>query len=406
MKRFSILLLALAFAVAIAAPAMAVHEGSLDTGPPPADMEEGWAMYGDYTLDAEDYTHRTDAQTQWYDDEFQFVIMVDRGPVTATVDLEVSDDENFEGSGKARTGDLVDNYFVVYDAGARVEGLSFKVGEFGNSFHSKAIFYSEGGHQIGAIYSADFGKVGLYLGKKDETKSDPDADDDLITFTLDIAKSIDFFKSLDFIYASGSNEVTAGSEYDYSFFGGYAAFDIGPVPITLEMGSVSDDRDPDTVGGNDGGQYFYMTAGFDEFVGFDLNLEYYNANEDHGTMTFGDDDFFPLMIYGFRSGDNEALADVDLIMVSASYAVSDFLTLKGKVLVAGDEGNAVVNDDDGFADYTNTNDSVGTEIDVHAIMKWAGNVTSTLTYATWSPGDGYTPDDTATDIRLRTVFSW
>ncbi len=176
MKRLSIFLLALAFAVTFAVPAMAVHEGSLDTGPPPPGMEEGWAMYGDYTIDGEIYDQGA-SESKWYDDEFQFVIKVDRGPVTATVDFEISDDEFFEGStinpgsnasyvldetisgvdhnADGDTADkitvntydhLLDNYFIEYDAGARVEGLGVKIGEYGNSFGRKVAIYSEGGH--------------------------------------------------------------------------------------------------------------------------------------------------------------------------------------------------------------------------------------------------------------------
>ena len=385
MKKFSVIFVAVVFAMSLAVPAMAVHFGSLGTGPTPA-VDEGFSISGSYTLDGEDYTDRDGVQTQWFDDDMEVVLKVNKGDVTAVVDLEVSDDENFDGTGAngLRPNDLIDNYYVTL-ANFITDGLNLKIGEYSVSFARKVVFYAEGNHIIGLTYGLDQIDLGLYIAKQDETKADPDADHDLTIFTGKV-KGVDFFKKLNFIFATASQEVTGTSD-DYGYTGIDAAFQVGPVPLGVEYGAISDD---DTTG-NDGGTFYIFEAGLDELVGFDLNVSYYSGNEDMGESTFGSNDYYPLMIYGFRSGDNGGFDDVNLAMVDGSYKYSDNLKFKAKVLVQGEEGS------------TQGNGSVGTEIDLHGIVKLASNATATLTYATWAPGDAYAApnDDTATDMRAR-----
>jgi len=374
-----------AFALSLAVPAMAVHFGSLATGPTPA-VDEGFSISGSYTLDAERYVSRANTGDRaWFDDDLEVVLKVNKGDVTAVVDLEVSDDENFDGTGAngLRPNDLIDNYWVTFDNFV-TDGLSLKIGEYSVSFGKKVVFYAEGNHLIGLKYGLDSFDLGLYLAKQDETKTDPETDEDLTIFTAGV-KGVDFFKKLNLIFATASDETAGG--YDYGYTGIDTAFDLGPIPLTVEYGAISDD-DPS---GNDGGTFYVLTANFKELVNFNLGVEYYSGNEDMGEATFGGNDYYPLMIYGFRSGDNGGFDDVNLAILTAGYKYSDNLSLKAKVLVQGEEGS------------TQGNGSVGTEIDIHGIVKLASNASATLTYATWAPGDAYAApdDDTSTDLRAR-----
>src|SRR5512138_3025868 len=110
MKKLTILLLALAL-TALAVPAMA------------GDV----AVTGKYTFDAESYSGQGDNKDAWYDDELKVNVKVTSGAVTFGLDLEVSDDELFDGDTHGRStvagtstvsylagddtgyGDLVDN---------------------------------------------------------------------------------------------------------------------------------------------------------------------------------------------------------------------------------------------------------------------------------------------------------
>ncbi len=382
MKKISVIFVAVAFAMSLAVPAMAIHFGSLGTGPTPA-VDEGFSISGSYTLDAEDYTDRDDTKTQWFDDDMEVVLKVNKGDVTAVVDLEVTDDESFAGGSASRPGDLVDNYYVTLD-NFITDGLSLKLGEYTVSFAKKVVFYAEGGHIIGLKYGMDSFDLGLYIAKQVENKTDPETDEDLTIFTANV-KGVDFFKKLNFIFATASDETAGG--FDYGYTGIDAAFDLGPIPVGVEYGAINDD---DTTG-NDGGTFYVATANFKELVNFDLGVEYYSGNEDMGESTFGSNDYYPLMIYGFRSGDNGGFDDVSLAILTAGYKYSDDLSLKAKVLIQGEEGS------------TQGNGSVGTEIDLHGIVKLASNASATLTYATWAPGDAYAApnDNTATDLRAR-----
>jgi len=384
MKKFSVIFVAVAFAMSLAVPAMAVHFGSLGTGPTPA-VDEGFSISGSYTIDAEDFTDRDDTKTQWFDDDLEVVLKVNKGDVTAVVDLEVSDNESFDGS-KASSPNLIDNYWVQLD-NFITDGLGLKIGEYSISFAKKVVVYAEGAHVIGLKYGIDNFDLGLYIAKNDENKTDPETDEDMTILTANV-KGVDFFKKLNFIFITDSDESPADTRSgDYGYTGIDAAFDLGPVPVTIEYGAISDDAGT----GNDGGTFYVATANFKELVNFDLGLEYYSGNEDMGEITFGSNDYFPLMIYGFRSGDNGGFQDVNLAILTAGYKYSDDISLKAKVLVQGKEGSSMGDGD------------VGTEIDLHATVKLASNASATLTYATWAPGDAYAaPDDnTATDLRAR-----
>ncbi len=394
MKKFSVIFLAVAFAMSLAVPAMAVHFGSLGTGPTPA-VDEGFSISGSYTLDAENYNDRDGTNTQWYDDDMEVVLKVNKGDVTAVVDLEVTDDESFDG-GAIRPSDIVDNYYVMLDNFV-TDGLGLKIGEYSVSFARKVVFYAEGNHIIGLTYGLDQIDLGLYIAKQDEQKADPETDHDLTIITGKV-KGVDFFKKLDFIFASAQDDSTTTND-DYGYVGVNAAFQVGPVPLAIEYGNISDDAGTGALG-DDGGNFYVVEAGLDDLVGFDLNFSYFKGNEDLGEVTFGGNDYYPLMIYGFRSGDNGDFKDNSLIMVDGSYKYSDDLTLKAKVLVKGTEGTA--------GDGTGSGDNVGTEIDLHGIVKLASNASATLTYASWSPGDAYASgvDDTATDMRARLKFTF
>jgi hypothetical protein len=386
MKKFSIILLALVFTVSFVGAAMAYHEGDEGTS------EGALGVYGKYTLDAESYSGQGDAETKWYDDDFELVFKVNLGTVTGVVDLEISDDEDFAGGSAEGNapGSIIDNYWIEWNSPI-VDGLKFKIGEYGLTFGRAVIIYADpAAHTIGGTYALEGVDLGLYVSKVVDPKANDSNDHDVLTFTANV-KSIDFFKKLNFIYLSGADDI---NDESYSVIGIDTAFEAGPVDIALEYGSVSDD-----VVTNEA-DFTYAQFGLDRVVGYGLNLEYFttsdtgNLNErtDYGSGLGGD--YYPLMIYAFRSGVNSDLEDVTMIMLGGSYGINDNNTLKGKVLVSGDAGP--------------NDDSIGTEFDLHLVHKFADDISATFTYASWSPGDAYFggDGDTQTDLRARFSFKF
>ncbi len=378
MKKFSVIFVAVVFALSLAVPAMAVHVGSLDTGPTPA-VDEGFSISGGYTFDAEDYTTNAGVQSQAYDDDLEVVLKVNKGDVTVVVDLEIADDAQFDGDSIRGGGDLIDNYYVMI-GNFIADGLSLKIGEYGISHGRKIGFYSQGNRNIGIKYSLDQADLALYLGKLQEAAADPDADNDLLTLQASL-KGIDALKKANLTYASRTNEASGS---DAGFIGVDIALDAGPIPIAFEYNSISSD-----IAANDGGTALFLSGGFNELLGFNVNLNYFTSNQEFSDAEFGDY-WYPLSIYGDKvNGDSGD--ETTMIWVDGSYKYSDELTLKGAVLIQG-----TTND-------TGLDESIGTEIDIHAVYKVSGNTSLQLTYATWAPGDAYPApnDETATQLKAR-----
>jgi hypothetical protein len=373
MKKLSIILLALAFAVSFAGSAMAVHVGDEGT------TEGAVGLSGSYTLDAEDNTSNSGVQGQQYDDDLEVVLTINQSAVTAVIDLEISDDGTFDGSGASRPGDVVDNYYVKWDYN---DALSFKIGEYGLSFGKKVAVYADpAAHHIGVMYGLDAVDLGLYIGKVAENGTDPDEDTDAMTLTANF-KGIDLFSKLNFVIINQTDEV---NDVKTNYTGAEAALMAGPVALGIEYGAY---------GGDAEGSFYILDLGLDELVGFDLNVEYFSSNEDFSDQGFSASggDYYPLFVYEWKGGDNN-FNETSLIILNGSYAVNDMVTLKAAVLASGS-----------FA-----GESIGNEFDAHAVFALADNVTGTLSYGTWTPSDDYVGvggDDTAKGIRGRLAFKF
>jgi hypothetical protein len=377
MKKLSIVLLALVVGVFFAGTAMAFHNGDEGTS------EGALGITGKYTIDAESYAIG-DVDANWYDDDMEIVLRLNQGTVTGVVDLEITDDENFDGTSKDRTGDLVDNYWVEW---AAMDNLKVKIGEYGLSFGAKVLIYAKpAAHHIGVTYQLDAVDLGFYLGKVDEgaEKNDDVIEDDVDSISLLVnVKSVDFFSKLAFLYVTQDDSV----DNQLTYIGFDSKFMAGPVAVNLEYGSVGSD---DAT--YDGGNFLLAQIGLDDVVGFDFNVDYFSSSEefDDTMLSATGGDFYPYMIVTFRSGFLGDLNECTLIGLSGSYAINDKMTLVGKVLASGTYG---VDDD-----------SVGTEIDAHLKYKFDDNVNATFTVATWSGGDA--SDDSATDLRARFAFKF
>ncbi|NOY86873.1 MAG: hypothetical protein GXP52_06195, partial [Deltaproteobacteria bacterium] len=187
MKRFSVMLLALVFVVAFTVPAMATPD-------------EGLSVSGTYKLDGESNSTNAGVDSRWYDDDFELLLKVNKGDVTATVDLEISDNANFTPMPTTieRSGDIVDNYYIQWKAN---DALAFKIGEYGVSFGTHEGYYSQGHQQIGITYALDNVSLGLYLAKMQDGGTGDTNDDNQYTLTANF-KDVGTFTKLNFIYGS------------------------------------------------------------------------------------------------------------------------------------------------------------------------------------------------------------
>jgi hypothetical protein len=383
MKKLSIVLLALVVGVFFASTALAFHEGDEGTA------EGALGVTGKYTLDAESAVDNDGAEGAWFDDDLELVLRINQGTVTATIDFEISDDEWFDTNVAWRPLDLIDNYYVEWQA---QDNLKVKIGEYGISFGHKVLIYADPwAHQVGLTYGLDAVDLGFYLGKIWEGGyDDAVVEDDIDSLTLTASvKNVDFFSKLEFIYLQATYEEFWGDFTD-TYLGFNSAFDVGPVGVALEYGTIGSD-----FAAIDGGNFILADFDLDEITGYGLKIHFFQSNEEFfdTALGFGGGDYYPYMLYTFRAGDGGTLNDLMLIGVSGSHALNDKTTLIAKALVSGEWGP--------------NDDSVGTELDFHAKYKFDDNVTGTFTVATWTPGDGFgAADDTATDLRARFVFTF
>ena len=359
MKKLSIIMLALAFAIVSAGAAFA------------GDV----SMTGKYVFDGEDRSDNTGAEGAWYDDDLDITLKITEGNVTAGLALEISDDETFDGGDiNNSTGggtSFVNDYYVMYQA---MDNLSLKFGQYGYTFGNAIGAYAYGGHNVQANYGLDAADISLILSKIEEDGED---DDDSMILTVNVKEAGPFTK-LGFAYISETNDASGDDEE--GFIGLEAALPIGPVAFSLEYGSFSSD------GAGDGGNYMLFGFGLDELVGFDLDLLVFNSNEDLDASMFGNDyDAMKIL-----TGD---IAETTWAALAASYAYNDNLTLAGKALVYG-----VAGPDD---------DTIGMEFDLSGTYALADNASYAAGYASWAPGDiAGADDDTYTKLWHRLTFTF
>ncbi|UCG37717.1 MAG: hypothetical protein JSV00_05785, partial [bacterium] len=231
MKKLSIILLALALAVFFAGSAMAFHEGDEGTA------EGALGITGTYTLDGEINQDNAGGDSRWFDDDLEVVIRVNMLGVTGVIDLEISDDETFDGNDTEgdSSDSLIDNYWVEWNA---MDNLKVKMGEYALTFGKAVFIYADPpAHHIGLIYSGlDNATLSFFLGKVDEgaTTNDESSDDDIDSMSLLInVKGVDFFKKLDIIYvsATAADDATATFGDSASYIGLDTAFSAGPVAV-------------------------------------------------------------------------------------------------------------------------------------------------------------------------------
>ena len=386
MKKLSIVMLALVVGVFFAGTALAFHEGTEGTA------EGSLGITGSYSVDAESNDDNAGGTSTWYDDDMEIVIKLNKNNVTGVIDLEVTDDETFDGS-NVSTPNIVNGYWVQW---AAMDNLNVKIGEYAPSFGHKVLIYADPqAHHIGLTYGLDSVDLGFYLGKVDEgaTIDDEIAEDDIDSMTLTAnVKGVDFFSKLNFIYVSiqsGDDSTMTGDAASYLGFD--SGFSAGPVSVAFEYGSVASDLDA-----IDGGNFMLADFGLDELVGFDLNIHYFASNEEFSdsALGMGVGDYYPYRIIGWRDagGPADGLTDVTLIGISGSYAINDKATFTAKALVSGEQAD----------------NALGTEVDLGVNYKFADNVSARFDYNMASPdSEAYgANDDSATDMRARFTFKF
>ncbi len=222
MKKLSIILLALAFALVMAVPAMAIHVGSDQTA------EGGLGITGTYKIDGQS-DDRDGTKEEWYDDDFELVMKYSTGAVTAVIDLEISDDGTYDGKDVQRGNvtvpttppdtdtrtKLVDNYWVSYQA---MDALMLKFGEYSCGFARVISTDGACGHNIQGTYSLDQADITLILSKITEgtDAGGDDGDVDETVLKVDV-KEAGPFDTLAIYYNSMTDDTAAaGPEVSYT----------------------------------------------------------------------------------------------------------------------------------------------------------------------------------------------
>jgi hypothetical protein len=366
MKKLSIILLALAFALVMTVPALAIHIGSEGTS------EGSLGITGKYQFDGQidDDDNGTKA---YYDDDLEVVMRFMTGDIKATIDWEISDRNPLAGHSNDIT--LIDNYFIEWQA---TDALKFKAGEYALGFGRKLVLYNEGGSGLTISYALDTVNVALSHHKSSErtdaSGDDADSTDNMITVNVMEAGP---FTKLNFVYLMSeveSSTVPLVAESSDNYTGVDLALGLGPVGLGFEYGSLGGDVAEGTI----------MVADIDlaDLVGFDLGVHYLVGSDDLDASPFdGGDDYTPLGVFLDQNASDQA--DVTALWLTVGYAVNDQLSLSGAALVQAenDEYNA------GLA------------------YKIADNVLYKASYASFSEGDvAYSGDRTETFHRIQFTF--
>jgi hypothetical protein len=356
MKKLSIILLALAFALVMAVPAMAIHIGDDQTA------EGGLGITGTYKIDGEarDVDGVTD---EFYDDDFEVVLKFSTGPVTATIDLEISDDGSYDAKNITRSADIVDNYYLTYQA---MDSLQFKFGEYSCGFARVISTDGACGHNVQGMYSLDAADITLILSKLVEGSDSggDDGDTDSMVLKVDL-KAAGPFDTLALYYNNITSELNT-PDAEVSYTGVDVALPLGPVAFAMEYGAL---------GGDGEGNFMVFEIGLGDLVGFDVGINYFQSSDDY-TAAFSGNDWAPMNIYGDNI--NEMLYDTSAIWVTFGYGVNDKLSLSAAALVQAEN---------------DAGDAYGSEFDVGMKYKLADNVTYQASYASYAEGDAVDPED-------------
>ena len=355
MKKLSIILLALAFALVMTVPALAVHVGDDGTA------EGGLRITGTYKGDGE--SRDVDGvKDEFYDDDMEVVLKFSTGDVTATIDLEISDDGTYDGKNRSGVDNLIDNYYVTWQA---MDALMLKMGEYSCAFGRAIGTDGACAHNIQATYMLDAADIGLILAKVEEGQDgDDDGDIDSMVLKVDV-KEAGPFDTLNLYYNNITDE-TAAAGPEFSYTGIDVALPLGPVGFAMEYGAHGGDAD---------GNFMVFEIGLGDLVGFDLNVNYFMSSDDY-LAAFSGNDWAPLLIFGDNI--NEFWYDVTAIWADASYDVNDKLSIWAAVLASAEN---------------DAGDGYGSEFDVGLNYKLADNVTYGASYGSYSEGDGVLVSD-------------
>jgi hypothetical protein len=381
MKKLSIILLALAFAVSFAGSAMAVHVGDEGT------QEGSLGISGTYKIDGE--SKDVDGEENaFFDDDLELVVKVNKGAVTAVIDFEISDDADFA----AHTLDndsLLDNYYIMYQYN---DALSFKIGEYAVGWGRNVALYNTGGHNMAAMYSLDSVDLTGILSKLQETQNgNEDADIDQLTLSASF-KNTPFSKLvIGFANVRGDE----GSDIDdasLSLTGVDYAIPVGPVALSGEIASLGGDAD---------GVMYLFEFGLEELVGFDLGINYFRSDEDWfpvGAYSPADNDilvdsfYFPLELFADEINGN--LYNTTMIWLTLGYQVNDNLSVGAAI------APSIKSTDDDFGPET-----FGTEFDLSLSYQIADGVSYAAAYGNFAADDDSGEED-ANSMWHRVTFKF
>ena len=357
MKKLSITLLALALALVMAAPAMAIHVGDVEA----ADGALG--ITGRYQFDGE--ARDVDGtKDDFFDDDLDLSFVFEKGDVKASVALEIADTNPFEGDGNKSP---VDGYYIEWKA---MDNLKVKIGEYTCAFGRAISTDGACDRNIKLSYSMDALSVAGILSKQDDGGED---ERDEMVLMLDVNEAGPFTT-----LALASYNITddlGGNEISYT--GIDLGLPIGPVALGFEYGANGGDFD---------GNFMIVEIGLEELIGFDVSINYFASSDDYLDIYEGND-FAPMMIFGDNV--NEELLDVTYIAVNAGYDVNDKLSVWAAALVSAE-------DDAG--------DAYGSEFDLGLKYALADNVTYKASYGTYSEGDDPANSSSGSDLDTTEMF--
>ena len=378
MKKLSIIMLALALALVMAVPAMAIHVGSPDS----PDGELG--VTGRYQFDGE--SRDIDGETHaFFDDDLDIAFKWGMGDVVAYVSLEMSDRIFEGGNGGSRDSEdtnddtnfkvpAVDNYYIEW---AVMDNLKLKIGEYVIDFGRLVGLDGAGASNIQLKYSMENLDISGALVKnfEDNTPGD-DNDDDEIILQLDVKNVGPFTK----LAAASYTEMNDNSATENSYMGLDVGLDIGPVGLGFEYGANGGDLD---------GDFYVLEVGLGGLIGFDLNVNYFQSSDDYLTPYAGND-WSPVLIYGDNV--NGDMTDTSAIWVDATYNLNDAMRLSAQYL---------------FQAENDAGDAWGTEFDFGLRWAIADNVSWALAYGMYAEGDGLDGDDVdRTELFQRLQFTF
>lgn len=381
MKKLSIILLALALALVMSVPAMAIHIGSDDS------PEGSLGVTGRYQFDGE--IDDIDGDTyDYFDDDLDIAFIWVKDRVKAYVSLEMSDRNPYEGN-SGGSGDAlvpkvpaVDNYYLEWNAFNR---FFMKMGEYDCAFGRAIGTDGACSSNIELRYSLDAVDFMGVLSKQDDGSNNGPVDDgdkekDEMVLMVDVKEAGPFTTLAGAYYSTDDKLSTAVDPESYTYIGVDLGVQLGPVGLAMEYGGNGGDKD---------GAFYYLQADLSELVGFiNLSLNYFSSDEDY--TAYDGNDWSPVLILGDNI--NEEMEDITVAWLEVVYDISDKLNVGGQFTFMGENDNG---------------DEYGSEFDLGLNWKIADNVSYKLAYGTYSEGDGVIAGDvdrTETFTRLQLTF--